>query len=147
MFGADIHQSARIYSSVQIWYPKNLRVGANSIVGPHVNCYCMARIEIGSRAVVSQGVHLCTGGHDVSDYNFDLKVAPIKIEDRAWIAAQSFVGPGVTVGKEAILGARGVTFKNLDAGAIYVGNPAKWIRRRDLSRETGSLNQFSDPTI
>ncbi|MGJ8526961.1 putative colanic acid biosynthesis acetyltransferase [Maritalea sp.] len=133
LFGANIHPSARLYSSVQVWYPKNLHVGANSIIGPNAICYSMDKIEVGDFVIVSQGAYLCTGSHDISDVDFSLKTAPIAIGDRAWIAAQSFVGPGVAIGDEAVLGARGVTFRDLDAGGVYVGNPAKWIKNRNLA--------------
>jgi putative colanic acid biosynthesis acetyltransferase WcaF len=60
---------------------------------------------------------------------------PIKIEANAWIAAEAFVGPGVTVGEGAVLGARAVTFRDLASWTVYVGNPAREIRRRAIRRD------------
>jgi putative colanic acid biosynthesis acetyltransferase WcaF len=54
----------------------------------------------------------------------------IRIGSDCWIAAEAFVGPAVTIGDGAILGARGVTFSDLEPWTIYVGNPAKPIRKR-----------------
>jgi putative colanic acid biosynthesis acetyltransferase WcaF len=79
---------------------------------------------------VSQGAHLCTGSHDIVDPNFPLVTKPIIIEAYAWIAAEAFVGPGVTVGEGAVLGARGVTFRDLSPWTVYVGNPAKPVHQR-----------------
>jgi putative colanic acid biosynthesis acetyltransferase WcaF len=56
---------------------------------------------------------------------------PIVIEDDVWLAADSFVGPNVTIGEGAVLGARSVAMKNLDPWTIYSGNPAVIIRTRD----------------
>jgi putative colanic acid biosynthesis acetyltransferase WcaF len=58
---------------------------------------------------------------------------PILIEDDVWIAAGAFVGPGVTVGEGAVLGARGVAMKDLESWSIHVGNPAIRISDRQHS--------------
>jgi putative colanic acid biosynthesis acetyltransferase WcaF len=130
VFGAKIARTANIYGSARIWYPPNLEMGENSCLGRHANCYCMAKITIGAYALASQGAHLCTGTHDIDDPNFQLRAEPITIGSRAWIAADSFVGPGVRVGEGAVLGARGVAFKDLEPWTVYVGNPVQKIRKR-----------------
>lgn len=135
-FGANVHATARIHASVRVWYPPYLEVGENATIGPHVNCYCQDHIKVGARAIVSQGAHLCAGSHDVDDENFQLITKPIVIEDRAWVAAECFVGPGVTVGEGAVLGARGVTFKNLQPWTVYVGNPAQERKTRVFRKES-----------
>ncbi|CDZ71361.1 Bme4 protein [Neorhizobium galegae bv. orientalis] len=129
-FGARIDRTARIYPGVAVWYPPNLAMAAYSCLGRGVNCYCMDRIELGTHAIVSQGAHLCTGTHDIDDANFQLVTRPIVVGANAWIAAETFVGPGVVVGEGAVLGARAVTFRNLDPWTIYAGNPVRRLRRR-----------------
>jgi putative colanic acid biosynthesis acetyltransferase WcaF len=90
----------------------------------------MAKITIGPYSIVSQGVHLCAGTHDINDPSFQLRTKPIEIGARAWIGAEAFVGPGVIVGEGAVLGARAVAFTNLSPWSVYVGNPAQKIRER-----------------
>jgi len=133
-FGASIGQGARIYPSATVWYPPNLTMGNFACIGPRVTCYCMDRIELAPYAMVSQGSYLCGGTHKVDDPHFQLVTKPIFIERDAWVAAEAFVGPGVTIGKGAVLGARGVAFKDLDPYWIYVGNPAKPLRERTFNR-------------
>jgi putative colanic acid biosynthesis acetyltransferase WcaF len=130
LFGADVSWSARVYPSARIWYPPLLRMGPHSVLGPGVTCYCMAEIEIGERATVSQGAHLCAGTHLVDDPNFQLVTRPIAIERFAWVAAEAFVGPGVRVAEGAVLGARGAAFRSLQPWTIYSGNPAQALRPR-----------------
>lgn len=130
LFGARVHGSARIYSSALIWLPSNLAVGAKSAIGPRTIVYNMAPISIGARVVISQGVHLCAGTHAYRDRNFQLIALPVSIADGAWIATESFVGPGVTVGQNAVLGARAVATRSLDENTVYIGNPAKPLGKR-----------------
>jgi putative colanic acid biosynthesis acetyltransferase WcaF len=81
-------------------------------------------------AEVAQFVHLVTGTHDINSATFQLYTKPIRVCSHAWLAAGSFVGPGVTVHEGAVLGARGVAFRDLDAWTVYAGNPAKPIKQR-----------------
>lgn len=113
-------------------------MGRFATLGPNVNCYSMAAIELQDYALVSQGAHLCAGTHDVDDPTFQLQVRPILIGREAWVAAEAFVGPGVTVGDGAVLGARAVTVKDLDRGWVYAGNPAKPLRLRRIALSRGA---------
>ena len=92
--------------------------------------YCLGKVTIGDRVSISQHAHLCAGTHDYSKEEMPLLRLPITIEDDVWLAADSFVGPDVTVGEGAILGARAVAMKNLDAQTVYAGNPATIIKKR-----------------
>jgi putative colanic acid biosynthesis acetyltransferase WcaF len=130
LFGARIAGTARIHASARIWYPANLEMEDQSCLGPRVECYTMAKITLGPYALASQGAHLCAGTHDIDDPHFQLRAAPIAIGARAWIAADAFVGPGVTVGEGAVLGARGVAFSDLEPWTVYIGNPAREVRKR-----------------
>lgn len=132
LFGGQVGYKARIYGSVRIWSPANLVLGDHAGIGPAAKIYSMGQIMIDDYVVVSQGAHLCAGTHDVSDAYFQLQARPIRIGARAWIAAEAFVGPGVTVGEGAVLGARGCAMRDLDPWTIYSGNPAQAIRPRYL---------------
>ncbi len=131
-FGATLHPTAKVYGSAAIWSPRNLVMGANSAIGPRVTIYAMAPITLGAYSIVSQGAHLCAGTHDVEDANFQLVRRPIMVGERAWVAADAFVGPGVTIGEGAVLGARGCAMKDLAPWTIYRGNPAERIRERRI---------------
>ncbi|SDP38450.1 putative colanic acid biosynthesis acetyltransferase [Phyllobacterium sp. OV277] len=129
-FGARVHSTAVIRGSARIWWPANLAMGQHTSMGPGVLCYNVADVTLGDFSIVSQRAHLCTGTHDVDDKDFPLVSLPITIQANAWIAAEAFVGPGVLVGEGAVLGARAVAARALAPWTIYVGNPAKPIRRR-----------------
>jgi poly(glycerol-phosphate) alpha-glucosyltransferase len=130
LFGARVDWSCKVYSSASIWLPAHLHMAPQSVMGPRVQCYNQAPISIETRAIVSQGAHLCSGTHDFNSPGFQLKTYPIMVNAEAWICADAFIGPGVTVGEGAILGARGVTFKDLSPWTISGGNPARCIKER-----------------
>lgn len=131
-FGAKVAATAGIYGTARIWSPANLEVGHYAFIGPKVNVYSMARVIFEPYSLASQGAHLCAGTHDISDPKFQLIAAPIRVCERAWVAAEAFVGPGVTVGEGAVLGARGCAFNDLEAWTVYAGNPATALKKRVL---------------
>lgn len=136
-FGAHVDASAHVYSSARVWFPPNLIMRERACLGPRVNCYCMAIIEIGEGAIVSQDSQLCAALHDIEDPDFQLLVKPIVIGNYAWVAADAFIGPGVTVGHSAVVGARTVLFRDAEPAGVYAGNPAQLIKRRALVRGSG----------
>lgn len=131
LFGAKVDTSAHVYGSARIWHPKNLRMAAHSCLGPGVICYCMATVELGQGAIVSQGAHLCAGTHNIDHPDFLLETRPIFIGSEAWVAAEAFIGPGVTIGERAVVGARAVIFRDAEPNGVYIGNPAKFVRYRE----------------
>lgn len=129
-FGATVGRGARVHGSASIWLPANLELGEGVLVGPGARLYNQGRIRIGAWSVISQRAHLCASSHAVDDPNFQLVLRPIEVGERCWIAAEAFVGPGVTVGDGAVLAARGALFADAEADGIYRGNPARLLRRR-----------------
>lgn len=138
-FGARVHPTARVYGTASIWYPPNLTMHAHAVLGPGSQCYCMGPISIGEKAIISQGAHLCAGTHDISDPRFQLKAYPIDIGSLAWVAAEAFVGPGVSVGEAAVVGARAVLFRDAEPYGVYVGNPAVRLKTRTFRTPPGGL--------
>ncbi|MEE8482886.1 MAG: hypothetical protein V3S12_05985 [Acidiferrobacterales bacterium] len=104
----------------------------NACVGDDVDVYCVTTITIGANTTISQYSYLCGATHDYEDVQHPLIPKPITIENRCWIAADVFVGPGVTIGQGTVVGARSSVFHDLPPGVIAVGTPAKPIRDRKL---------------
>ncbi|MBP5366422.1 MAG: putative colanic acid biosynthesis acetyltransferase [Bacteroidales bacterium] len=137
IFMAKIGKGVVVYSSAKIWAPWNLVMKDGSCLGPHVVCYNQAIIDIGENSVVSQYSFLCTAGHKTSELNnvkTGLVIAPIVIEDKAWVAMRAYVGMGVTIGEGAIVGATASVYKDVAPWTIVGGNPAKFIKVRVLQK-------------
>lgn len=129
-FGAEIGKGVLIRPSARITYPWKVRIGNYSWIGDRVELYSLDTITIGDNAVVSQNSYICTGSHDHNQLNFPLTLAPVVIEDEAWVASGSFVKPGVTVGRGAIVGACSVVLKDVPSATIVAGNPARILGKR-----------------
>ena len=132
LFGAKIAKTAHVYSTAKVYYPPFLTMGEYSCLASDVECYNVAPISIGANTTVSQGAYLCTASHDVTDPLNPLITAPIVIEDQAWIGVRAFVGMGVTIGQGAVVGATASVYKNVEPWTIVGGNPAKFIKNRDV---------------
>lgn len=134
MFGAKISPHAGVHPSAKVYYPANLTLGTYACLASRVNCYNVAPISIGNNATVSEGAFLCTASHDITNHLHPLITAPIIIEDAAWVAAEAFVGMGVTIGEGAVVGARAAVFKDVAPWNVMGGNPAKFIKQRILTK-------------
>lgn len=135
LFGAKIHSTAVVYSSTKIYYPPNLIMDEYSCLASNVDCYNVDIIKIGANTTISQGAFLCTASHEITDPLNPLITAPIIIEDQTWIAAEAFIGMGVTVGQGAVVGARAAVFKDVESWTVVGGNPAKFIKKRILTED------------
>lgn len=132
LFGAKIAKTAAVYSSAKVYYPANLTMDDYACLASDVDCYNVAPIHIGKFATVSQGAMLCTASHDITSPNHELITAPIIISDQAWVAAGAFVGMGVNIGEGAVVGARAAVFKGVNPWDVVGGNPAKFIKKREI---------------
>lgn len=130
-FGAKLGRNVHVYPTVRVWAPWALEIGDDTGIGNGVNLYSMAPIRIGKRCVISQGAHLCCGSHDYASENFQLVASPIQVDDRAWICAEAFIGPGVQVHEGSVIGARAVLMRSTtEPWHVWIGNPARKVRRR-----------------
>lgn len=132
LFGARIGKGAHVYPSCRIWAPWNLELGDFSSLGHRVDCLNAAEVVLGANTTVSQDSFLCTASHDITDPRMKPIVAHIIVRDGAWICAGAYVGPGVTVGEGSVAGARSVVVSDVPAWTVVAGNPAKFIKKREL---------------
>lgn len=143
LFGAKLSKRCDVRGGAKVWLPENLTMGEGSIIASGAICYNQAPVRIGRNVVISQRAHLCAGGHDIDDPNFQLVAKPIEIEDDAWVAAEAFVGSGSYIARGSVLGARAVCLGALQPWTVYVGNPCSPLRTR---KHTGS-NESTDTLL
>jgi len=124
MFGAKIGRSVVIRANVNISFPWRLIIGNHVWIGEDVGILTLAPVTIESNVCISQRAYLCTGSHDFRREDFKLQVAPITVREDSWIAAASFIAPGVEIGSGAIVSAASVVLKNVAPNVLVRGNPA-----------------------
>ncbi len=134
-FGARIGKHTAIYSSVTVWQPWKLTVGNWVALSHGVNCYAVDEIEIGDNTTVSDDVFLDCASHDISSPVMELISAPVKIGSNCWLAARSIILPGRCIGDGAVVAAGAVVTKDVAPWTVVGGNPARFIKRRDLSSD------------
>lgn len=131
LFGAKIGKKVVIRPTARFTYPWKVEIGDYSWIGDNVVFYSIDRIQIGSHSVISQKCYLCTASHDFEDEAFGLITAPLKIGNGAWVATDCFIAPGITIGDNAVIGARSTVFKNIPNRTVAWGSPccAKYKRK------------------
>lgn len=133
MFGARIGDHCLIAGGVRVWIPWNLQIGHHSVVGDNAEIYNLAMVVIGSNSVVSQKAFICTATHDYRSSGFPLYAEVIRIESGVWIAADAFLGPGITVGEGSVVGARSVVTRDVPAWTVAAGNPCRPLKKRCIN--------------
>jgi putative colanic acid biosynthesis acetyltransferase WcaF len=124
LFGARIGSNVVMKPRILVKFPWRLQVGAWSWIGEAAWIDNLANVAIGANVVLSQGVYVCTGSHDIRSDSFDLIVREVLVEDGAWICAHAIVAPGTVVKGGAVLSAGSVATGVLQPGMVYRGNPA-----------------------
>jgi len=113
--------------------PWNLEIGEWSSIGECAFIYNLGKVVIGRYSTVSHRAHLCAGTHDYTDLIMPLLKLPITVGDQAWLCTDSFVGPGVSIGEGAVVGARAVVVKSVPSWVVVAGNPAILIKKRIIN--------------
>lgn len=134
LFGARVGRGCLIRSTIKVEVPWNLSIGTGAQIGEQAIIYNLGPIWIGDHAVISQFTHLCAGTHDFARSDFPLLKARIAIGAYAWVAADCYVGPSISIGEGCVVGARSNVFNDLPAWKICVGSPAKPVKDRPFRR-------------
>lgn len=132
LFGAQIYGTPFVHQRARIQIPWNLILHHQACLGDRANAYSLGVIEIHEHATVAQEVYLCTGTHAFDQPTMNLVTAPIVIGANAFIGARAFVMPGVTVGKQAIVGACSVVTRNVAPYSVVAGTPACEIAKHPI---------------
>ncbi|TWT65551.1 WcaF family extracellular polysaccharide biosynthesis acetyltransferase [Crateriforma conspicua] len=139
LFGANIGNGVNIKPRVNIHFPWKLTIGNDCWLGEELFILNFEPVHIGDDCCLSQRAFLCCGNHDYRDPAFSFRNEPIKIERGAWVGAQTFIGPGITVGEETVITAGSIVTDDLPANCICRGNPAVPIGTRWLVENKAQL--------
>ena len=125
--GAD----ALIVAPLRCDYGWNISMGDRAFLNFDVVILDCAPVTIGEGALVGPRAQLITADHarDAAGRRADIEfAAPVTLEANTWIGAGAIVLPGVTVGADSIVGAGSVVTRDVPAGVVAAGNPARVLR-------------------
>lgn len=134
LFGAEIDWSVSVHPSAKIDFPWNLKMGKLSSLGEYSWTYALAPICIGETSCIGKDVYLLTGSHDINSQNFNLIRKPISIGNGVWVATGSYILPGVRLADMTVVAASAVVGKSTECNDVVGGNPAKFIKKREITR-------------
>lgn len=141
-------QSNHIGENTKIW--QFCVVLPDAVIGRNCNicshCFIENDVKIGDNCTIKCGVQLWDGieledsvmiGANVTftndlyprSHNKDWELLPTKVCRGASIGAGSVILPGLTIGEDSMIGAGSVVTKDVPAGELWFGNPAKFIRK------------------
>jgi len=113
-------------------------IGDNTLIG--MSNVIIGPITIGNNVIFAQNIVASGLNHEYRDVNRpihqqEILIAPIVVEDDCWIAANSVITSGVTIGKHSVVAAGAVVTKDIPPYSIAAGNPAKVIKQYDFKTE------------
>ncbi len=122
---------------------KHIFVGDKVIINMNCTLVDNNRIDIGNNVLIAPNVQIYTATHSpkvhermVQDWEEGQDICltyalPVKIEDGAWIGGGTIILPGVTIGRNSVIGAGSVVTRSIPANCVAVGNPCRVIKQID----------------
>jgi maltose O-acetyltransferase len=114
-------------------------IGKNSTINQRCRLDGRGGIQIGNSVSISSNVIILTADHDLDNPDFPGRTAPVIIDDHAFVGTGAMILKGVHIGTGAVLGAGSVATRDIPAGEIWAGNPARKIRMRGTDRYADGL--------
>lgn len=110
---------------------KTISIGYRTYINANVTFVDDYKIDIGSDVLIAPNVTMVTTGHPVHNemrqYG-EMFSFPIKICNKVWIGANVVIMPGVTIGKNSVIGAGSIVTKDIPENVVAYGNPCKVAR-------------------
>jgi acetyltransferase-like isoleucine patch superfamily enzyme len=134
--GASIGPNPKIWRDVWVDDYRKLTIGADVSIGKSAMLICHGGVTVGDQVMIAHGAQIVSAGHRIPEGGASMRfsgldVAPIVVEDGAWIGAGAIVLPGVTVGRGSIVAAGAVVTKDVAPNTMVGGVPAMTIGSRE----------------
>lgn len=140
-FLGSFGEHSEIFPDVNFDYGCNIYIGERCYINFNTVFLDCASIHIGNDIFIGPNVSFLTPIHPLiaeerkvhftakgNPYNYII-AKPITVEDNVWIGGDVSILPGVTIGRDSVIGAGSVVTKDIPSGVIAVGNPCRVIRK------------------
>lgn len=123
--GMRLAPGAVVYPDVTVVCPARVTVGANSFLNRGCLLSAYGGITIGNDTAIGYRVQFITETHDYRSPNLAVMVKPITVGNRVWLGSGAIILPGVAIGDRAVVAAGAVVTKDVPAGTVVAGIPAR----------------------
>ncbi len=126
-----VGEETELRSPLYVDYGSNIRIGARCFANFGLVALDVAAITIGDDVQIGPNVQLLTPTHPLEAEPRRQKweaAEPVTIGDNVWLGGGVIVCPGVTIGNDTVVGAGAVVTRDLPAGVLALGNPARVVR-------------------
>lgn len=128
--GMTLAPGSIVWAGNRLNHANLISLGRNSILGPGNVLLSQGRIEIGQEVNISGFSFIISQAHDIRKPDLATTLAPVVIEDYAWLATNVTILSGVRIGRGAIVAAGAVVTRDVPPLMIVAGNPARAIGKR-----------------
>ncbi|MDQ0614397.1 acetyltransferase-like isoleucine patch superfamily enzyme [Microbacterium sp. W4I4] len=129
LIGRPVAETVTVFPPFASDFGKNIRIGERVFINSGCRFQDQGGITIGDDCLIGHNAVIATLNHDLApSRRADMHPAPVLLGRNVWVGANVTILPGVTVGDDAVLGAASVVTKDVPAGAIVVGSPARVVR-------------------
>ncbi|MFI7587072.1 sugar O-acetyltransferase [Spongisporangium articulatum] len=131
--GQAVDETFRLIPPFFTEHGLHIRVGRNVFLNQNCTVMDMAGVELGDDVMVGPNVQLITVAHGLrpADRRTRITGGPIRVGAGVWIAAGATVLLGVTIGENSVVAAGSVVTRDVPAGVLVAGVPARVVRGVD----------------
>lgn len=133
LFIGGYGEGTKVLSPLYVNLAANIHLGRNVRIMPYFKCMSAGQVYIGDNVQIAMNVSILTNGHDFYERDV-LTVEDVHIHEGVWIGAGATILPGITIHKNAVIGAASVVTHDVEANTVVAGNPARVIRKLDPAK-------------
>lgn len=129
LIGKPVDDSVTLFPPFNTDFGKNITLGKRIFINAGCKIQDQGGVSIGDDCLIGHNAVIASLNHDIDPARrADMIPAPVFIGSNVWIGANVTILPGVSIGDDAVLAAACVVTKDVPAGAIVVGSPARVVR-------------------
>jgi putative colanic acid biosynthesis acetyltransferase WcaF len=135
VFGAKVGRCLYLRPRTNIHFPWKLSIGDHCWIGDRCEILNLEMVIMEDHVALAHDVYLAAASHDIKSLSMKYNNRPIRIHQGSWIATRAFIGPGVTIGPNSVIGACTVITHDVPENSIVVGPPPIIVGQRVFHHE------------